>query len=397
MVRVIRHNPPGVFTRGQIEFPMQAKQALRIGLVVSLLTGVFAVSAAGRTTIKNICRLKGQEENTLQGIGIVVGLKGSGDGGNFLPTLRSLEKIMNVMGNPSGLKEIKDAKNVALVTVTATIPAAGARQGDKIDCVVSSMGSCKSLAGGRLFLTAMIGPDSKTDARHPDPRVFAMAEGPITIDDPTTPTTGRVFQGCQLEAEFLNLFTKDNKITLVLDKYHADFQVARDIANLINSHLSASGRISSDPSSVVVDKLDAKANIAKAINQVNVEVTIPPPYLNDPVDFVSLVLELPMLEPKSVPRVVINERSGSIVISGDVEIGAVAVTHKNIVIETTDAPVKRFVGLDPSDPTPPNPTNPKLKALVESLNALHVATADIIDIIKGLDKNGKLYAQLVIE
>jgi flagellar P-ring protein precursor FlgI len=376
---------------------MQAKQLLTIGLVVTLLTGALAASAPARTTIKNICRLKGQEENTLQGIGIVVGLKGSGDGGNFLPTLRSLEKIMNVMGNPSGLKEIRDAKNVALVTVTATIPAAGARQGDKIDCVVSSLGSCKSLAGGRLFLTAMIGPDSKTDRLHPDPRVFAMAEGPITLDDPATPTNGRVFQGCQLEAEFMNLFTKDNKITLVLDKYHADFQVARDIANLINSHLSASGRISSDPSSVVVDKLDSKANIAKALNQVNVEVTIPPPYLNDPVDFVSLVLELPMLEPKSVPRVVINERSGSIVISGDVEIGAVAVTHKNIVIETTDTPAKRFVGVDPSDPTPQNPTNPKLKALVESLNALHVPTADIIDIIKGLDKNGKLYAQLVIE
>ena len=125
----------------------------------SSLTGVLSTTAAARTTIKNICRLKGQEENTLQGIGIVVGLKGTGDGGNFLPTLRSLEKIMKVMGDPTGLKEIKDAKNVALVTVTATIPAAGARQGDKIDCVVSSIGSCKSLAGGRLFLTAMIGPD----------------------------------------------------------------------------------------------------------------------------------------------------------------------------------------------------------------------------------------------
>ena len=124
--------------------------------------------------------------------------------------------------------------------------------------------------------------------------------------------------------------------------------------------------------------------------------TVPRQYANDPVLFVSQVLAVPILEPKGVPRVVINERSGSIVISGDVEIGAVAVTHKNIVIETAIAPgAKRFAPLDPA--SEPNAPNPKLKALVEALNALHVATPDIIDIIKGLDKNGKLYAQLVIE
>jgi flagellar P-ring protein precursor FlgI len=343
--------------------------------------------------------LKGQEENTLQGIGIVVGLKGTGDGGNFLPTLRSLEQIMMVMGNPTGLKDIKDAKNVALVTVTATVPAQGARQGDKIDCVVSSLGSCKSLAGGRLFLTAMIGPDSKPDPKNPGPtRVYAMSEGPITIEDSSAPTTGRVFQGCRLEAEFMNAYVKDNKITLVLDKYHADFQVARDVASLINDHMASSGKVNQVPSSSAQDKSDATSAIAKALNQVNIEVTIPKYYADDPVNFVSLILSLPIAEPKSVPRVVINERSGSIVISGDVEIGAVAVTHKNIVIETVEAgPNKRFVGFDPNDPQLQAPTSAKLKSLVEALNALHVAAADIIDIIKGLDKNGKLYAQLVIE
>jgi flagellar P-ring protein precursor FlgI len=378
---------------------MQNKSFFKLGFAILLAFGVLASPAAAYTTLKNICRLKGQEENTLQGIGIVVGLKGTGDGGNFLPTLRSLEQIMMVMGNPTGLKDIKDAKNVALVTVTAKVPAQGARQGDKIDCVVSSLGSCKSLAGGRLFLTAMIGPDSKPDPRNPGPtRVYAMSEGPLTIEDSAAPTTGRVFQGCQLEAEFMNAYVKDNKITLVLDKYHADFQVARDVASLINNHLSSSGRMSKEPTATVVDKLDSKACIAKALNQVNIEVTIPQPYLDDPVDFVSLVLELPIAEPKGAPRVVINERSGSIVISGDVEIGAVAVTHKNIVIETIEAgPNKRFVGFDANDPLLQAPTSAKLKSLVEALNALHVSAADIIDIIKGLDKNGKLYAQLVIE
>jgi len=347
-------------------------------LVVLLTIFACCLAAApldARTVLKSICRLKGQEENTLQGLGIVVGLKGSGDGSSFLPTLRSLEKVMKVMGEPLGRKsldEIKDTKNVALVTVTATIPASGARQGDKIDCVVSSIGSAKSLSGGRLFLTPLIGPDRT------NPRIYAFAEGPITLDDPSITNSGRVFEGCQLEEEFFNAFIKDRKITLVLDKNHADFQVAQDVAELINSRLSIQ---------------TGGGPLARAINQVNVEVFIPPQYREDPVLFVSLVLSLPIMEPQTVPRVVINERAGSIVISGDVEIGAAVVSHKNIVVETGNAGNARpFVPVNSADPSAP-----KLKALVETLNALHVATPDIIDIIKGLDRNGRLHAQLIIE
>ena len=137
-------------------------------------------------TLKSICRIKGQEENTLQGLGIVVGLKGTGDGGTYLPTIRSLAKVMSVMDMPTptskaGLVDLKDTKNVALVIVTATVPGAGARQGDKLDCVVSSVGSAKSLAGGRLFMTPLIGPDPRNR------RVFGFAEGPITLEDPRKP------------------------------------------------------------------------------------------------------------------------------------------------------------------------------------------------------------------
>ncbi len=85
--------------------------------------------AAARLTLKSICRIKGQEENTIQGLGVIVGLKGTGDNSSYLPTIRSVGKIMSIMGNPqgdTGLAELKDTKNVALVTVTAVIPAAGA-------------------------------------------------------------------------------------------------------------------------------------------------------------------------------------------------------------------------------------------------------------------------------
>ncbi|MGD0517956.1 MAG: flagellar basal body P-ring protein FlgI [Thermoguttaceae bacterium] len=355
---------------------MKINKHPRLIVIAIILAFYFATRQAdARTVLKSICRLKGQEENTLQGLGIVVGLKGTGDGSSFLPTLRSLEKVMKVMGEPLGRKsidEIKDTKNVALVTVTATIPASGARQGDKIDCVVSSIGSAKSLSGGRLFLTALVGPDRT------NPRIYAFAEGPVTLDEPSITNSGRVFEGCRLEEDFFNAFIKDRKITLVLDKNHADFQVAQDVTELINNQLSVQ---------------TGGAPLARAMNQVNIEVFIPPQYRDDPVLFVSQVLNLPILEPQTAPRVVINERAGSIVISGDVEIGAAVVSHKNIVVETGNiGNAKPFVPVNSADPNAP-----KLKALVETLNALHVATPDVIEIIKGLDRNGRLHAQLIIE
>jgi flagellar P-ring protein precursor FlgI len=350
-----------------------------IAAIVVLGFCACAVPGEARTTLKSICRVKGQEENTLQGLGFVVGLSGTGDGSNFLPTLRSLAKVMTVMGEPPGTAgpaELKDAKNVALVTVTATIPAAGARQGDKIDCVVSSIGSAKDLTGGRLFLTPLVGPDRN------NPQVYGFAEGPISLDDPKLTTTGRIHGGCQLEAEFFHVFTKDNKITLVLDKNHADFEVAQDVAELINTQLGfqSSGAAAAEP-------------LAKALDQSNVVVVIPAQYRSDPVSFIAQVLALPILEPQTAARVVINERAGSIVIGADVEIGAVVVTHKNVVIETgTAVAADRFVPLDTEERSPA-----KLKALVEALNAVRVPTEDIIDIIKGLDRNGKLHGQLIIE
>jgi flagellar P-ring protein precursor FlgI len=346
--------------------------------LIGMATALGAPSAAeARTLLKNICRIKGQEENTLQGLGLVVGLKGTGDGGTFLPTIRSLATALQLMGSPlgqQGAAELRDVKNVALVMVTATVPAAGARQGDTIDCRVSSLGAAKSLAGGVLLLTPLQGPlvDSQ--------RVYAFASGPLHVEDPKTPTTATIFRGCRLEEDFFNAFTKDGKITLILNRNHADFQVAQDVAELINSQLSFQSR---------------DGNLARAINQLNIEVQIPPQYRDDPVSFVSQVLSLPMLEPQTQAKVVVNQRTGTVVIGGDVGIGAVAITHKNLVIETegaTPLPASKFVPLE-SSPAP----SAKLKNLVEALNAVKVPTEDIIDIIKGLERNGKLHGSLTIE
>ncbi len=342
-----------------------------------------------RTLLKNICRVKGQEENTLHGLGLVLGLKGSGDGSDFLPTIRSLATALQLMGTNSSNKpdsiDIKDAKNVALVMVTATVPAAGARQGDLLDCTVCSIGTARSLAGGTLFMTPLQGPLVPASVRasnRPSPprgatsRVYAFAQGLLHSEGP--PNVATVHKGCRLEEDFFNVFSKEDKITLVLDKNHADFQVAQDVAELINSQLNFQSH---------------DVALAKALNAVNIEVIIPPQYRDDPVLFISQVLSLPMIEPHAEARVVINSRAGSVVIGGDVEIGSVVVTHKNVVIETGDnMALNRFVPLDPE-----KTSTAKLKSLVESLNAVKVPTDDIIDIIKGLERNGKLHGTLIIE
>lgn len=346
-----------------------------VGILLLLALVAEGGGAAAATRLKDICRVKGQEQNSLHGLGLVVGLAGTGDGGTFLPTMRSLATAMALMGNQLGKgqsDELKDAKNVAIVSVTATIPAGGARQGDEIDCTVSSLGAAKSLAGGELFITSMQGPQVEKD------RIYAFCQGPIHLDDSKVLTRGRVHRGCRLEEDFLNVFTKDDKITLVLDEFHGDFEVAQEVAELVNSQLAVQ---------------TGGESLARALNQHNVEVTIPAQYHADPIPFISQVLALTVNEPQTAARVVINERAGSIVIGADVEIGAVVITHKNVVIETGDnVPGGQFLPLDPG-----GTETTKLKALVEALNSIKVPTEDIIEIIKGLERNGKLHGHLIVE
>lgn len=371
------------------------RAVLGMALALCLLPSAFCLStASAQIRLKNICRVKGQEQNTLHGMGLVVGLKGTGDGGGFLPAMRSLAMAMELMGSQigkGGAAELKDAKNVALVSVTATVPAAGARQGDEIDCQLSSIGAAKSLEGGRLFITAMMGPQAEGT------RIYAFCEGPLHIDDTKIPTTAKVHGGCRLEEDFLNVFVKNNKITLVLDRHHADFEVAQEVAELINRHWYSTTEMGS-AGRAATGKLVSLQNkpVAKALNALFIEVEIPPAYQKEHVDFVSQVMGLTIAEPQTAARVVINERAaggGSIVIGADVEIGSIVVSHNNIVVETGDnLPAERFVAIDPGELQ-----TAKLKALVAALNAVKVPTKDIIQIIKDIERNGKLHGQLIVE
>jgi flagellar P-ring protein precursor FlgI len=345
-------------------------------IIICCVVLTLATPAAASTRLKNICRVKGQEENVLRGTGLVVGLNGTGEANDGM-TMRAMARAMEVMGNPlalngqqSDLNELRRMKNAALVLVTATVPATGARRGDRVDCYVSALNG-KSLEGGRLAFASLQGPNTK------DPRVYALCQGQITIDDPAQPMVGVIHSGCQMEADIFTPFVRDGCITLVLDKNHANFQTAAEIAGLINDQLANSGLKKAD-------------DLVRAIDAANIVVRIPEIEKADPVQFISVILESRIEEPEPESRVVINSKAGTIVIDGGVEIGDVIVSHKNIVVEA--APVPTFNKIDADDSSAP-----KLQTLVDQLNALKVPTADMIDIIRGIERNGKLHGRLIID
>ncbi len=348
-----------------------------LSLALALVVGNRPLVEA-RTVLRNICRVKGQEENVLRGLGLVVGLNGTGEL-NDPSTMRALARAMEIMGGPvpqrglpgtESLTELQRIKNAALVWVTARVPATGARRGDKLNCDVSAING-KSLEGGRLAFAALQGPNTQ------DHRVFALAEGRIHLDSLDYPLVGRVHGGCQMEEDVFTPFVENGRVTLILEKNHADFQTAAEIAAMIHqTHFQQ----------------DEGGQRVRAVNASNIIVQIPQEYQNEPVEFVSTLLELQIYQPEPEARVVINERTGSIVISGDVQIGDVVVSHGNIVVEATEE-TPPFVGISQEE----DGESAKLKSLIDALSSLKVPNQDAIEIIKNIERNGKLHGRLIIE
>jgi flagellar P-ring protein precursor FlgI len=347
-------------------------------LATLLALAAFGGAVRADMRVGDICRVKGQEENTLQGLGLVVGLKGTGDPDQA--TTQALAKILGHMGanlpkDEQGrdiLTILKENKNVTLVFVTATVPRTGGSGGDLLDCTVSAIGKAKSLEGGTLLLTPLLGP------RPGNQRVYAFAQGPVYLEDVTRPLNARVFKGCRLEEDFHNEFVKDGTVTLVVDREHAGFQTANEIAYVLNTQferLLAGG--------------GSKESLAIARDAVNIEVKVPPTYAAQPTEFVAQLLETRLFNPPSAARVVINRQTGTIVVGADVEIGPVMISHKNFNIETGGS----VAGLDVAGAAGPT----RLKSLVDALNALNATPQDLIDILQSVKEKGALYAQLIVQ
>lgn len=330
-------------------------------------------TASANTVLRNICRIKGQEENNLQGLGLVVGLNGTGESADA-PTMRALSRVFEIMGSPipqagiagsQGIAELRNVKNVALVWVQAKVPATGARRGDKLDCTVSGING-KSLAGGRLAFAALQGPNIS------DNRVYALAEGAIHLDDPTQPLTGRIFNGCQMEEDVFTQFKQNGTITIVLDKNHANFGTATEIVDIVQQFY----------------QLDE--NQVRALDAANIMITIPKAYEQEPVTFIADLLDRQVYSATPEARVVINERTGSIVLDGNVEIGDVVVSHRNIVVDAGQG--DRFTEF-----TLEKQNTGRLQDLVDALDSLNVSSDDAIEIIKSINRTGKLHGKLIVE
>jgi len=410
---------------------MRAKSARR--LLLALLTAVALAlppePALALSRIKDIADFEGVRENLLVGYGLVVGLNGTGDAlNNAIFTRESLIGMLERMGVNARDNSLR-TNNVAAVMVTATLPAF-ARQGAHIDVQVSALGNAKSLLGGTLLVTPMLGADGE---------VYAVAQGSVagvgisargqgaTVTK-GVPTSGRVAAGGIVEREVGFELAKLRTVNLMLR--NPDFTTARRVAQVIDTHLNAQAAQPLDPSTVLVN--------------------MPSGFKGDLVALLTDIEQL-RVEPDQVARVVIDEANGVIVMGENVRISTVAVAQGNLTVKITETPqvsqpnpfssagqattfapnanTTAPTSQSPALPAAPNqagvqfapgggaqtvvvprtkidideqsdrrmavlPAGVSLQELVNSLNALGVGPRDMISILQAIKASGALQAEI---
>ncbi|MDR1924305.1 MAG: flagellar basal body P-ring protein FlgI [Planctomycetaceae bacterium] len=338
--------------------------------------------------VENVVRVKGQEGTVIQGFGIVTGLSGTGDDlKSFSPTAKSILQMLTRSGLPEGdVKSISSSRNCALVEVSVTIPATGARSGDYLDCAVSSAGNAKSLRGGRLSQMKLFGPIPLAPDEMP---ILGMAWGNI-VEDPNKPNNAVITRGCRLTADFNNPYIQDGCVTLVLKPEHANMRMAFNIASSINNEFREQNR-----------------DIAQAIDGSYIVVRLPKENNGNPMKFMDQLLAAEVLVNIPMqPQVLIDEKTGTIVIDEDVTVKPVVISHKNIDVEirppvlppAQEINPQQFVDVDTETKNRQfngeAVTNTKLKALQASLDALRVSSQDMIEIIKTLHENRAIIGEV---
>ena len=356
---------------------------MRLGLTIAALL-LAAPLCAGGVRLEHVCTLAGQKEVRLTGLGLVVGLAGTGDGGRNLPAARALAAALRRHDAPVGDPlELGDADNVAVVLIEATVPPTGVRRGQRLDCYVSSAVGAADLTGGRLLAAPLRIADAGAGA---DVAV-AIAAGAVAVSDRRVPTTAAVPGGLIAEEDFgvpfVGVDEKGPYVVLHLDAPHAGFRTAAAVARVTNREFA----------------FEAGGDVAQATGPAAVTVRIPDAYHADPVGFAALLLAVPLDGPGARPRVVVNARTGTIVVTGDVEISPVAISHKTLNVDVGLPPGGmggaggfRPVGeADPRDPAAA--PRPQLDNLLKALNQLRVPTEDVIHILRELHRSGKLHAE----
>jgi flagellar P-ring protein FlgI len=352
---------------------------------------VLTTEGQAASRIKDIAYVMGVRGEQVLGYGLAVGLAGTGDTQRSSFTVQSVTSMLKRFGITVPQPELR-LRNVAAVMVTATVPAF-TKPGGMTDVTVSSMGDATSLQGGTLLMTPLSGLDGE---------VYAMAQGSISVGgfDVRSSTgarigknhtaAGRVPNGGTVERAVATAFGDSSKVALVL--HQPDFTTSKHIADAINKALGE--------------------NLAQSLDANTVSINVPPSQTKNLVGFIS-ILETLEVEVDAIARVVINERTGTVVVGSNVSISAVAISHGGLNIEIESAPVisqpnafsqgttvvtkieRPTVSQDSTSVIAMNGAA-TVQDVAKALNTLKVSPRDIIAIFQALKEVGALKAELVI-
>ncbi len=379
---------------------------LKILLVAVLIIGFmliphFAMRVQAATVedplvlIQDLTRIDGIRENQLSGYGLVIGLNGTGDS-RFSPTFQMLANLMNNYGVVT--EDMVQAKNVAAVIVTATLPPFS-RSGDRLDVTVSSYGDSKSLQGGVLLSTAL---------RAPNGQIFAVAQGSISVGGFAASGGGSGVQRNHLQVGNLP------NGALIEQTLEPDFRGKTELDFLLNSANAETATLIVQTINDHFKYVSSSGDIAEAVNSGRVKVKIPEIYGDNVVGFIAQIQGL-YVRASAPARIVINERTGTIVFGHKTRISTVAVAHGNLTVvistqvntsetsdsdgnTTTDTSVNTQLGVyEEENRLLQLDTGTTIEDLVAALNAIGATPRDIINILQSLKKAGAIYADLVLE
>jgi flagellar P-ring protein FlgI len=367
-------------------------KTLQAGLLAVLLALCVPVNAGATSRIKDLANVEGVRQNQLIGYGLVVGLNGTGDTLNNIPfTRQSLQAMLERLGvNVRG--QTMRTGNVAAVMVTANLPAF-ATQGTRIDVTVSSLGDAKSLQGGMLLVTPLLGADGN---------VYAVGQGSVAIGGfqaegeaakitRGVPTVGRIANGALIEREIDFNLNRQSQLRMALR--NPDFTTAKRIAAAINDFIGAPTAEPLDPSTIGI--------------------TVPSKYRGNVISLLTEVEQL-RIDPDQSAKIVIDERSGIIVMGNDVRVSTVAVAQGNLTVTITETPQVSqpapFSRLGQTTVVPRTRigvqedgkklavvrSGVSLQQLVNGLNSLGIGPRDLIAILQAIKAAGAIQADIEV-
>jgi flagellar P-ring protein precursor FlgI len=364
----------------------------KLGLIVlsALMVVAASFTPASAVRIKDLANIKGVRPNQLVGYGLVVGLDGTGDGKKAVFTVQSMVSMLEKMGVTVNANDIK-VKNVAAVMVTAELPPF-AKAGISIDALISSIGDAQNLQGGNLLMTPLKAANGQ---------VYAVAQGPVNTGGfaaegagasvrKNFPTVGRLLGGAIVERDMQSDFNSRGTLSLGLDR--PDFTTAIRMTEAINS--------------LFYDQ------IATAVDAATIDVKVPAAYLGNTVELVAMLEKLEVM-PDGLARVVINERTGTVVMGENVRISTIAIAHGNlsIVVKENNQVSQPLPFSEGQTVVTPDtdlsvkegenkliliPSGASIGEVVTALNALGVSPRDLIAIFQAIKAAGALQAEIEV-